>query len=201
MAQWCCANYCRKYHQNIPVVFNVRTYQCAWFAMSAGYHTTVIAWCVVTAKCPRQTPGMWPGCHFRDVSRLETTHINLCPRKVSLINDAYLIAFKDSTSNSRMHNTWIRYKVQLQYLLLLISMLWHRQAIFESKGDKLSSSADCRMRTQGLRHQFASKLNARWETYWALEDQAKNSTGCPFDQRALCPFSSFVAQYSLSTAG
>ena len=28
-------------------------------------------------------------------------------------------------------------------LLLLISMLWHRQAIFKSKGDKLSSSAEC----------------------------------------------------------
>ena len=34
------------------------------------------------------------------------------------------------------------------YLLLLISMLWHRQAICESKGDKLSSSAECRIRTQ-----------------------------------------------------
>ena len=31
--------------------------------------------------------------------------------------------------------------------LLLISMLWHRQAIFESKGGKLSSSAECRIRT------------------------------------------------------
>ena len=37
--------------------------------------------------------------------------------------------------------TWLwRYA----YLLLLISMLWHRQAIFKSKGDKLSSSAECR---------------------------------------------------------
>ena len=34
------------------------------------------------------------------------------------------------------------------YLLLLISMLWHRQAIFESKRDKLSSSGECRIRTQ-----------------------------------------------------
>ena len=33
-------------------------------------------------------------------------------------------------------------------LLLLISMLWHRQAIFEWKGDKLSSSAEGRIRTQ-----------------------------------------------------
>ena len=32
-------------------------------------------------------------------------------------------------------------------LLLLISMLWHRQAIFESKGDKLSSSAECKLKT------------------------------------------------------
>ena len=59
-------------------------------------------------------------------------------------------------------------------LLLLISMLWHRQAIFESKGDKLSSSAESRIRThQGLRHQIASRLNARWKTDWAIEDQAK----------------------------
>ena len=32
--------------------------------------------------------------------------------------------------------------------MLLISMLWHRQAIFESKGDNLYSSAKCRIRTQ-----------------------------------------------------
>ena len=72
-------------------------------------------------------------------------------------------------------------------LLLLISMLWHRQAIFESKGDKLSSSAEGRIQThQGLRHQIASRLNARWQTDWAIEDQAKNlnSTARPHDQRA-----------------
>ena len=58
-------------------------------------------------------------------------------------------------------------------LLLLISMLWHRQAIFKSKGDKLSSSAESRIRThQGLRHQIASRLNAHWQTDWAFEDQA-----------------------------
>ena len=32
--------------------------------------------------------------------------------------------------------------------LLLILMLWHRRAIFESKENKLSSSAECRIRTQ-----------------------------------------------------
>ena len=60
-------------------------------------------------------------------------------------------------------------------LSLLISMLWHRQAIFESKGDKVSSSAECRIRTQGLRHLFASRLNACWQTDWAIEDQAKKT--------------------------
>ena len=44
-------------------------------------------------------------------------------------------------------------------LLLLISMLWHRQAIFESKGDKLSSSAECRIRTQRV---SGTKSPADW---------------------------------------
>ena len=75
-------------------------------------------------------------------------------------------------------------------LLLIISMLWQRQAIFESKGDKLSSFAESRIRThQGLRHQIANRLNAHWKTNWAIEDQAKNlnSTARPYDQRAFCP--------------
>ena len=69
-------------------------------------------------------------------------------------------------------------------------MLWRRQAIFESKGDKLSSSAEGRIRShQGLRHQIASRLNAHWQTDWAIEDQAKNlnSTARPYDQRAFSP--------------
>ena len=54
--------------------------------------------------------------------------------------------------------TWLwRYT----YLLLLISMLWHRQAIFKSKGDKLCSSAESRIWTRDPRHQIASRLNAR----------------------------------------
>ena len=64
-------------------------------------------------------------------------------------------------------------------LLLLISMLWHRQAIFKSKGDKLCSSAECRIWTRGPRHQIASRLNARWQTDWAIEDQAKTWTRQP----------------------
>ena len=83
-------------------------------------------------------------------------------------------------------------------LLLLISMLWHRQAIFESKGDKLSSSAECRIRTQGLKHLFASRLNTCWQTDWAIEDQAKNlnSTAHPYDQQAFSPLDLTASWFS-----
>ena len=82
--------------------------------------------------------------------------------------------------------------------LLLISMLWHRQAIFKSKGDKLCSSAECRIWTRGPRHQIASRLNARWQTHWAIEDQAKNlnSTARPYDQRAFSPLDPTVSWLS-----
>ena len=81
-----------------------------------------------------------------------------------------------STSLPVGFRTWLwRYTC----LLLLISMLWHRQAIFEWKGEKLSSSAECRIRTQGLRHLFSSRLNACWQTDWAIEDQAKTWTRQP----------------------
>ena len=45
-------------------------------------------------------------------------------------------------------------------------MLWHRQAIFKSKGDRLSSSAESRIRTQGLWSRTSSKLNASWQNNW-----------------------------------
>ena len=64
------------------------------------------------------------------------------------------------------------YTCTLICLLLLISMLWHRQTILKLKGDKLSSSAECRICTRGPRHQIASRLIARWQTDWAIEDQA-----------------------------
>ena len=44
-------------------------------------------------------------------------------------------------------------------LLLLISMLWHGQAIFESKGDKLSSSAECRIDIE----QVSPKLRVKFK--------------------------------------
>ena len=83
-------------------------------------------------------------------------------------------------------------------LLLLISMLWHRQAIFKWNWDKLCSSAKCRIWTLGPRHQIASRLNARWQTDWAIEDQAKNlnSTARPYDQRAFSPLDPTVSWFS-----
>ena len=52
----------------------------------------------------------------------------------------------NSTSQPVGFRTWLwRYTC----LLLLISMLWHRQAIFESKRDKLSTSAECRDSNSG----------------------------------------------------
>ena len=97
-----------------------------------------------------------------------------------------------STSLPVGFRTWLwRYT----YLLLLISMLWHRQAVFESKGDKLCSSAECRIWTRGPRHQIASRLNTRWQTDWAIEDQAKNlnSTARPYDQRTFSPLDPTVS--------
>ena len=84
------------------------------------------------------------------------------------------------------------------YLLLLISMLWHRQALFKSKGDKLCSSAESRIWTLDPRHQIASRLNARWKTDWAIEDQAKklNSTARSYDQRAFSPLDPTVSWLS-----
>ena len=104
----------------------------------------------------------------------------------------YIHTYTNTYIHTQIHtqiNTYIHTNINT-CLLLLISMLWHRQAIFESKGDKLSSSAESRIRThQGLRHQIASRLNARWQTDWTIEDQAKNlnSTARPYDQRAFSP--------------
>ena len=74
-------------------------------------------------------------------------------------------------------------------------MLWHRQAIFKSKGDKLCSSAECRIWTRGPRHQIASRLNARWQTDWAIEDQAKTWTRQPVPM--ISEHSAYLTQLSV----
>ena len=72
------------------------------------------------------------------------------------------------------------------YLLLLISMLWHRQAIFESKGDKLSSSAEGRIRTQRVSDTYspADWMPADKPTELSRIKQNLNSTARPYDQQA-----------------
>ena len=83
--------------------------------------------------------------------------------------------------------TWLwRYT----YLLLLISMLWHRQAIFESKGDKLSSSAECRIRTRRVSE---TQSSADWMPADKPTELSRiklknlNLTGRPYDQQAFSP--------------
>ena len=65
-----------------------------------------------------------------------------------------LPTYKNPETNTYLP-TYI-HNICIHTCLLLISMPWHRQAIFERKGNKLSSSVECRIRTQGLRHQIVS---------------------------------------------
>ena len=95
--------------------------------------------------------------------------------------------------------SWLSHlALRYTYLLLFISMLWHRQAVFKSQGDKFCSSARSRILTWDPRHQIASRLNARWQTDWAIEDQAKNlnSTARPYDQWAFSPLDPTVSWLS-----
>ena len=66
--------------------------------------------------------------------------------------------------------------------VLLISMLWHRKTIFESKGDNFSSSAECSIRTQrvsGTESQQTEppghKLDDHCTYRWTSIDMCSNS--------------------------
>ena len=80
-------------------------------------------------------------------------------------------------------------RVFYESLCLLISMLWHMQAIFESKGDKLSFAAECRIRTQRI---SGAKFPADWmpadiPTELSRIKQNLKSTARRNDQRAFSP--------------
>ena len=61
---------------------------------------------------------------------------------------------------------WLSHHALAIYMfVLLISMLWHRQAIFESKENWLSSSTECRIRT------------------WKSHTYICQHTECPFTNR------------------
>ena len=94
------------------------------------------------ANSPHEGPVTWKMCLFDDVV------INVRPSSDLTTWQGTRLMVPPTTV--RRH-AWLIYRISAPAhktcLLLLISMLWHRQAIFESKGDKLSSSAECRIRT------------------------------------------------------
>ena len=140
--------------------------------------------------------GFWTGIHFHYNARDYFSYMNIIIHVHKYIDTEIQHASMHACIHPSIHpsiHTYIH-----TYLLLLISMLWHRQAIFKSKGDKLCPSAECRIWTRGPRHQIASRLNAHWQTDWAIEDQAKNlnSTASPYDQRAFSPLDPTVSWLS-----
>ena len=69
-------------------------------------------------------------------------------------------------------------------------MLWHRQAIFESKGDKLSSSAESKIRTQRVSDIYspADSMPADKPTELSrIKLKNLNSTDRPYDHQAFSP--------------
>ena len=72
--------------------------------------------------------------------------------------------------------TWLwRYT----YFLLLISMLRHGQSIFQIERGQVVFLCWIQDLNQVLLNRISSRLNARWQTDWAIEDQAKTWTQQP----------------------
>ena len=69
-------------------------------------------------------------------------------------------------------------------------MPWHKQAIFESKGDKLSWSVECRILVLNV---WDPKSPADWMPTHKPTEPSRiklenfNSIGCPYDERAFNP--------------
>ena len=59
-------------------------------------------------------------------------------------------------------------------VLVLSLMHWQKGSDIESKGDLLSSCAECRIRTLGFLNRISNRLNARGQTDQAIEDQTKS---------------------------
>ena len=86
------------------------------------------------------------------------------------MQDSNQIKLKNLNSTARRYDEWAFSSLDFTWLwrntclLLLISMLWHRQAIFESKGDKLSASVECRIRTWKSQDTFspADCMRLKW---------------------------------------
>ena len=109
--------------------------------------------------------------------------VNILQDLFSYFKLCYIIYQSDTES---FNSSWS----SVTCLLLLISMLWHRQAIFESKGDKLSSSAECRIRTWTSQNTYSP---ADWMPTHKPTELSRiklknlNSTACPYDEWAFSP--------------
>ena len=91
--------------------------------------------------------------------------------------------------------TWLwRYT----YLFLLISMLWHRQAIFKSKGDKCNPmlKAGFEPGTPDTNSPADWMLADKPTELSRIKLKTLNSTACPYDQRAFSPLGPTVSWLS-----
>ena len=189
---WCLCKLCIHIHTCIYIYIYVHIHTHAQEIEQGHIHTYIYMYVYVLIESCIQ--------HWKTTCLLLIRISLACARasKLTTTNTyihTYIHTYMIVVVNFDAHSTsqpvdFLTWPLRYTCLLLLISMLWHRQAILESREDKLSSSAECRIRTQGLRHLLASRLNACWQTDWAIEDQIKNlnSTARPYDQQAFSPF-------------
>ena len=67
---------------------------------------------------------------------------------------------------------WLSHLTLAIYMLVVNFDALAQASDFQIKEDKLSSSAECRIRTQGLWNRVSSRLSACWKIVRAIEDQA-----------------------------
>ena len=113
-----------------------------------------------------------------------STHSTLAPENpcVSRRRATLPVGLINSTPLLVGFRTWLW---QYTCLFLLISILWHRQVIFKSKGDKLSSSAGCRIRTHGVWNRSECPRTKRLNYQGSSKNL--NSIARPYGQRAFSP--------------
>ena len=133
-------------------------------------------------------PSTWQNMPFVWQS-LKQTNKN-SPQYLQMAIQCFVVLPNKWTTQTMTLSVRTKYAIMLfslssaTYLLLLISMLWHRQAIFESKGDKLSSSAESRIRTQGVSE---TQSSADWmpadkpTELSRIKQKNLNSTARPYD--------------------
>ena len=109
------------------------------------------------------------------LSKVNIWNVN-CAWATTFILDTRTDVLVKVSKHTYMHTTYIYAYTHI--CLLLIFMLWNRQATFESRYVVFlywmqDSKLGC------LRHQIAGRLNAHSQTDWAIEDQTKTWTQQP----------------------